>query len=168
MSYILKWSTYRCFTSRNMILLRKTGFRNWCQVVMSLVTRPPMAWSVNKILQDDWNPEWTFNLHWTHAYWVVTFTSFLSQRSWMLLVLSCLPKFAYGRFTRVPSPKSQVTWGQSVQSLLSLLLRSWKLGFTTLHGFQVLCSKYDMDAYMATHFGGEAWYLHFELGRAKS
>lgn len=107
--YILKWSTYRWFTSCNMILLRKTGFRNWCQVVMSLVTRPPMAWSVNKILQDNWNPEWMFNLHWIHAYWVVTFTSFLSQRSWILLVLSCLPKFAYGRFTRVPSPKSQVT-----------------------------------------------------------
>ena len=162
MSYILKWSTYRWFTSRNMILLRKTGFRNWCQVVMSLVTRPPMAWSVNKLLQDDWNPEWTFNLHWTHAYWVVTFTSFLSQRSWMLVVVLspqiCLRPVHMG-------PKSQVTWGQSVQSLL---LRSWKLGLTTLHGSQVLCSKYDMDAYMATHFGGEAWHLCSELGQAKS
>ena len=78
-SYILQWSTYRWFTSCNMVLLRKTGFRNWCQVVMFLVTRPPIAWSVNKRLQDNWNPEWTFNLHWTHAYWVVTFTSFLSK-----------------------------------------------------------------------------------------
>ena len=34
-------------------------------------------------------------------------------------------------------------------------LRAWKLGLTTSHEFQVLSPKYEMDAYMATHFGGE-------------
>jgi hypothetical protein len=38
-------------------------------------------------------------------------------------------------------------------------LRAWKLGLTTLQGFQVISSKYDMGAYMTTLFGGEAWDL---------
>jgi hypothetical protein len=33
-------------------------------------------------------------------------------------------------------------------------LRAWKLGLTTSH--RVPSLKYDMDAYMATLFGGEA------------
>jgi hypothetical protein len=32
----------------------------------------------------------------------------------------------------------------------SQLLRAWKLGLTTSHGPQVLSSKYEMNAYMAT------------------
>ena len=66
---------------------------------------------------------------------------------------------------RVPSPNSHVTWGQSMQSWL---LRSWVLGLTTSQGTQVLGPKYDMNAYMATLSGGEAWNLCWELGRAKS
>ena len=75
--------------------------------------------------------------------------------------------------TRVPIPKSQFTRGQSVQSQP---LRAWKLGLTTSHGSQVVSLKYDMDAYMATLFGGEAQDLCYdsglafllELGQAKS
>ena len=63
----------------------------------------------------------------------------------------------------VTSPKSQVTWGSSKQSQP---LRAWKLGLTTAH--KVGSPKYDMDAYMATLFGGEAWDLCWELGQAKS
>jgi hypothetical protein len=36
-------------------------------------------------------------------------------------------------------------------------LRAWKLGLTTSH--VVPSPNYDMDAYMATLFGGEAWDL---------
>jgi hypothetical protein len=61
--------------------------------------------------------------------------------------------------------RSQVTWGWSVQSQL---LREWKLGLTTSYGSQVLSLKYDMDAYMAICFGGEAWDLCWELSQAKS
>ena len=46
-------------------------------------------------------------------------------------------------------------------------LRAWKLGLTTLHGSQVLSPKYDMDAYMATFFGGEAWDMCCELDQVK-
>ena len=56
-------------------------------------------------------------------------------------------------FTQVPSPRSQVTWGQFVQSHL---LRAWKLGLTTSHISLVLSSKYDMNAYMATILGDDA------------
>ena len=35
-------------------------------------------------------------------------------------------------------------------------------------GSQVVSPNYDMDAYMATLYGGEAWDLCCELGRAKS
>ena len=59
-----------------------------------------------------------------------------------------------GRFARVPSPKSQVTWDQSMQSQP---MRAWKLGHATSHG--VPSPKYPMDAYMATLFGGKAWDL---------
>ena len=48
----------------------------------------------------------------------------------------------------------------------SQLLRAWKLGLSTAHGLQVLCPNYDMDAHMATLFGGEAWDLNCELGQA--
>ena len=52
-----------------------------------------------------------------------------------------------GRFTRrLPSPKSQFTRGQSVQSQP---LRAWMLGFAISHGSQVVSPKYDMDVYMA-------------------
>ena len=47
-------------------------------------------------------------------------------------------------------------------------LRAEKLGLTTSYGSQVFSPNYDMDAYMATCFGGEAWDLCYELGRAKS
>ena len=127
-SYILQWSTYRWFTSCNMVLLRKTGFRNWCQVVMFLVTRPPIAWSVNKRLQDNWNPEWTFNLHWTHAYWVVTFTSFLSKD--LEFIWPCL--FSPNFRLMAGSHGSQVL--SHLRSIAqSQLLRAWKLGLTTPH-----------------------------------
>ena len=33
---------------------------------------------------------------------------------------------------------------------------------------QVLSPKYDMDAYMASLFGGKAWDLCWELGQAKA
>ena len=36
------------------------------------------------------------------------------------------------------------------------------------HGSQVLSPNYDMDAYMASLFGGEAWDLCWELGQAKA
>ena len=42
------------------------------------------------------------------------------------------------------------------------------MGLTTSHRSQVLSPKYDMDAYMATLFGGEARDLCQELGGAKS
>jgi hypothetical protein len=44
----------------------------------------------------------------------------------------------------------------------SQLLRAWKVGFTTSH--EVPSPKYDMDAYMATMFGGEAWESCCKLG----
>ena len=47
-------------------------------------------------------------------------------------------------------------------------LRAWKLRLTTSHGSQVLSPNYDMDAYMATLFGGEAWDLCYKLGQAES
>jgi hypothetical protein len=37
-----------------------------------------------------------------------------------------------------------------------------------LHKAQILGLKYDMDAYVATLVGGEAWDLCWELGRAKN
>jgi hypothetical protein len=43
---------------------------------------------------------------------------------------------------------------------------SWDLPLDM--GSQVLHLDYDMDAYMATFFGGEAWDLCCELGSAKS
>ena len=64
----------------------------------------------------------------------------------------------------VPSPKFQVTWGQSLQSQL---LRAWNLGLTTSHGSQLLSSKHDMDAYITIFFGGEAWDLCSELVKQK-
>jgi hypothetical protein len=49
----------------------------------------------------------------------------------------------------------------------------WRLQPCTLHGSWDLHNftfgpKYDMDAYVATLFGGEAWDLWWEPGRAKS
>ena len=46
--------------------------------------------------------------------------------------------------------------------------KTWKLGLPTSHGAQVRSPKYDMDAYMATLFGGEAWDLCWQLGWTKS
>ena len=46
-------------------------------------------------------------------------------------------------------------------------LRAWRLELTTSHGPQALSPKYDMNAYMATLFEGEAWDLCWELGLAK-
>ena len=39
----------------------------------------------------------------------------------------------------------------------------WELGLVYM-GPQVLSLKHDMDAYMATLFGGEDWDLCWELG----
>jgi hypothetical protein len=44
-------------------------------------------------------------------------------------------------------------------------LRAWKLGLSTSHG--VPSRKYDMDAYMATLSGGEAWGLCCEVRSSK-
>ena len=55
---------------------------------------------------------------------------------------------------RFPSHKSQVTCGQSMQSQP---LKAWKLGLTTSHRVPSPSPNYDMDAYMTTLFGGEAW-----------
>ena len=66
-------------------------------------------------------------------------------------------------WVQVISPK--VTWGQYVQSQL---LKAWMLGLTTSHGSEVFKPKYDIDAYMATLFGGEVWDLRWQLGQAKS
>ena len=41
----------------------------------------------------------------------------------------------------------------------SQLLRAWKLELTTSHGSEFLNPKYDMNASMATLFGGEDWDL---------
>ena len=42
----------------------------------------------------------------------------------------------------------------------SQLLRAWKLGLTNSDvRSQVLSAMYDIDAYMASLFGGEAWDL---------
>ena len=63
----------------------------------------------------------------------------------------------------VPSPKFQVTWGQFMQSQP---LRAWEVGILPLHmRSQVSSLKYDMDAYMAILFGGEAWDLCWGLGK---
>ena len=35
-------------------------------------------------------------------------------------------------------------------------LRAWKMGLTTSHGSHIMSPKYDMDAYMATLYGGVA------------
>ena len=43
-----------------------------------------------------------------------------------------------------------------------------EVGTLPLHtGSRVLSPKYDMDAYMAILFGGEAWDFCWKLGRAK-
>ena len=44
------------------------------------------------------------------------------------------------------------------------LMRAWKLGLTISHWCRVLSLNYDMDAYMATLFEGEARDLCCELG----
>ena len=46
-------------------------------------------------------------------------------------------------------------------------LRAWKFQVLIHMESQVLSLKIDMDAYMATLFGGEAWDLCYELGQAK-
>ena len=55
--------------------------------------------------------------------------------------------------SQVLSPKSLVV-NQTIQSLP---LVAWKLGLTISHG--VPSPKYDIDAYIATLFGGEVWGL---------
>ena len=55
---------------------------------------------------------------------------------------------------RSQGPKSKSLELQFVQSLL---LRAWKLGFSTSQG--VSSPKYGMDAYLTTLFRGEAWDL---------
>ena len=38
-------------------------------------------------------------------------------------------------------------------------LRAWKLGLTTSHGSEALSPECDIDAYIATCIGGDAWDL---------
>jgi hypothetical protein len=71
--------------------------------------------------------------------------------------------------------RARFTWSQilSPKSLMvnpcNLNCREHgKLGLTTSHGSQVLVPDDDMDAYMATLFGGEARDSCLELGGAKS
>ena len=55
----------------------------------------------------------------------------------------------------ISKSQSQVTWGHSMQSQR---LRNNEAGTSHFtRGCQVLSPKYDMDAYMATFFWGEAW-----------
>jgi hypothetical protein len=64
---------------------------------------------------------------------------------------------------RIPSPKSL--------EVNPCNLNHWEHGswdFPLHMGSQVLSPKYDMHAYMATLFEGEAWDLCCELGRAKN
>ena len=46
--------------------------------------------------------------------------------------------------------------GSQVLSHLCSIVESMELGLTASHKSQVLSFNYDMDAYMATFFGGEA------------
>ena len=50
------------------------------------------------------------------------------------------------RFTRVPNPCNLSRWEHGSRDLPLIT-----------HGSQGLSPKYDMDVYMATLFGGEAW-----------
>ena len=62
----------------------------------------------------------------------------------------------------VPSPKSQVTSGQSMQSQP---LIACKLGLSTSHG--VPSPKYDVDVYMATFSGCKGLGLVLRVGSSK-
>ena len=107
---------------------------------------------------------------WGHGSWDLPLhTGLKSQVTWGQSVQS-QPSRAWklGTYHFTRGPKSQVTWGQSVQSQPS---RAWKLGtyhFTRGPKTQDPSPNYDMDAYMTTLFGGEAWDLCCEMGRAKS
>ena len=65
--------------------------------------------------------------------------------------------------SQVPSPKSREV---NQCNLNRWEHGSWDLPLHT--GLQVPSSRYDMDVCMAPRFGGEAWDLCWELGRAKS
>jgi hypothetical protein len=77
---------------------------------------------------------------------------------------------------RIVDALRQVHVGSQVLSLKSLEvnpcnlnLKSMKVGTIPLHmGSQILSPNYDMDVYMTTFFGGEAWDLCGELGQVKS
>jgi hypothetical protein len=67
-----------------------------------------------------------------------------------------LPCCLLGPLTRVPSPKSWVTWGQYVQSQLS---KAWKLGLTTSYGVP---SPKVYECYVVTFFNWTPrydWYV---------
>ena len=63
--------------------------------------------------------------------------------------------YAKGRFRGLGFRSRVPSYLRSGQSMLSQPLRAWKLRLTTSYGFS--SPKYNMNGYMATLLGGEAW-----------
>ena len=96
----------------------------------------------------------TFNSSWTFRYIV---------RCGLGLFIQKLFGFNAEKIDKVPIHLRSIRAISTVESM--------ELGLTTSHGIssppQVLSPKYDMDAYMATHFGGDAQDVWWHLGWAK-
>ena len=145
---------------------------------MFLVTKPPIVWSVNKLLHDYWNPKWTFQstvnpyilssitLHWAPTPMPMPFTTHAMGLGWAFVDIIINGGFSlFGSRERLCTSPPQ----RHCNIDMKFMYNEFKDGLKNIHenGAEIVIVS-NLDARIELEFSMYKTYKVIDMGKMRS